>query len=415
MEPLKLAQNKQEWFFIVTFLALLFTITLFSQYLKFQDFKSDEIVQTEGKILNIYPKEKRNILKIETKDFTFFTAISKNERFQKFDTIRFIVLSQKITFSDYLKGFYANSFSFEKIEKPYTNVEKLNQKIANQHENEKIASLFNTLFFATGIDKDLQTLSASYGIAHVIAISGFHLGIISFVSYWILNLLYSPFHQKYFPYRNKKFDILIVISIFLFIYLLAINMVPSFLRSFAMFIFGVFLLRSNIKIISFQSLAIIILALLALFPNLLFSLSFWFSIAGVFYIFLFIQYFSHLNKYVQFGFFNFWIFFAINPITHYFFGTTSLVQLLSPFITIGFTVFYPAELFLHIINQGDFLDALLLFWIETKPITFEVFTPLWLFILYICISLLAISFKWAFYLLNLMLTIFNTYIFIYCG
>jgi competence protein ComEC len=319
-----------------------------------------------------------------------------------------------------MKGFFAPSFSIELIPSSLSIVENIHKKVREQHANDAIGDFYNTLFFATPLDKNLQNLCAIYGISHVVAISGFHLGIISVVLFFILNLLYSPLHQKYFPYRNKKMDILIVITIILFIYLLAINLVPSFLRSFVMFLFGLFLLRSNIKLFSFGSLAFVVLMIIAFFPKLLFSLSLWFSVAGVFYIFLYIHYLSAMNKYVSFLFFNFWIFFAINPITHFFFGTTAMVQLFSPFITIGFIVFYPLELLFHLIGFGDILDRFLEFWIATDPRYTLVFTPIWLFGIHIIISLLAIWYKFFFYLLNIVLLLFNCYLFllagvIYCG
>lgn len=244
------------------------------------------------------------------------------------------------------------------------------------------------------------------------AISGFHLGILSFVIYGIFYLFYNPIHQRYFPYRNKKFDLLIFTMIILFIYLIYINIVPSFLRAFVMFLFGVYFLRANIKILSFQTLLIVILSILAIFPKLLFSLSLWFSVAGVFYIYLFIQYFKNLNKYIAFFLFNIWIYLAMNPITHYFFGTTSLVQLFSPIFTIGFSLFYPLELLLHSVRLGGLLDFIIEKWLSSKPPSYEVFTPLWFFFLYIFTSLLAIIYKHAFISLNFLFIIFNIYLYI---
>ncbi len=419
MESLKLLNNKREWLYSSLLLILILFLTLSKEYSFWKELTSDEIYQTTGKIVNIYPKEDEkslnHIAKVETEQFTFFTPIPKNLPLKKTDTISMIVVSQKITFYNYMKGFFAPSFSIEVIPSTLTAVENIHQKVRKQHQNEIIGDFYNTLFFATPLDKNIQNLCAIYGISHVVAISGFHLGIISVVLFFILNLLYSPLHQKYFPYRNKKMDIMIVITIALFIYLLAINVVPSFLRSFTMFLFGLFLLRSNIKLFSFASLAFIVVLIIAFFPKLLFSLSLWFSVAGVFYIFLYIHYFSTMNKYVSFLFFNFWIFFAINPITHFFFGTTSMVQLFSPFITIGFIVFYPLELVFHLIGFGDILDNFLEFWIATDPRYTLVFTPVWLFAIHIIISLLAIWYKLFFYLLNIVILLFNSYLFLLAG
>lgn len=421
MEPLKLINKKIEWFYLFIIFISLFSFNTYKEYTHFKEFSADEIYQTRGKILNIFPNKdsskNTNIAKIETENFTFFTSIPNTIEVNISNSIEFIVVSQKITFYDYFKGFFAPTFSVELLEISPTVVEKIKEKILKQHENPLIGNLFNTLFFATSLNKELQNLCAIYGISHIVAISGFHLGIISFVLFFILNLLYSPIHQKYFPYRNKKLDILIVVSLVLFLYLLIINIVPSFLRSFLMFLFGLFLLRSNIKLLSFSSLLLVVLIILALFPKLLFSLSLWFSVAGVFYIFLYIQYFNTLNKYLSFLIFNFWIFFAINPITHFFFGITSTMQLLSPLITIGFIIFYPVELFLHLIGSGDLFDNFITFWINSNPKSITFFTPLFLFLGHIIISFLAIRYRIWFYILNLDILIFNSYLyyFIYYG
>jgi competence protein ComEC len=421
LEPLKLINNKKEWLYLFIIFLLFFSFNSYKEYNNFKEFSSDEIYQTSGKVLNIFPDKDQtkntNIAKIETANFTFFTSIPNTIELKQSNHIEFIVVSQKVTFYDFVKGFFAPTFNVELLPSNPTIIENINQTILAQHQNSLIGNLFNTLFFATSLNKELQNLCAIYGISHIVAISGFHLGIISFVLFFIFNLLYSPIHQKYFPYRNKKVDILILISVILFLYLLAINLVPSFLRSFLMFLFGLFLLRSNIKLFSFISLFLVILIIIALYPKLLFSLSLWFSVAGVFYIFLYIQYFNTLNKYLSFLLFNFWIFFAINPITHFFFGTTSIIQLLSPLITIGFIIFYPIELFLHLIGYGDILDNLIYIWINTNPSSMIFLTPTFIFIGHIIISFLAVQYRIWFYVLNLDILIFNSYLyyFIYYG
>jgi len=188
-------------------------------------------------------------------------------------------------------------------------------------------------------------------------------------------------------------------------------MPPSLLRAFIMFIFALFLLRNNIKLISFETLFIISIFIIALYPKLLFSLSLWFSISGVFYIFLFIKYFSHLNKLLQFILFNFWLYLSINPITHYFFATTALEQLYSPILTILFTVFYPLTAFLHLLNIGETFDLYLDALINMDIYSIEVYTPSWFFILYILISLFAIIRKESFIILNILMIVYNIWLF----
>jgi len=112
------------------------------------------------------------------------------------------------------------------------------------------------------------------------------------------------------------------------------------------------------------------------------------------------------SKVVQVLFFNFWIYFAMNPMVHYFFDTTSYEQLLSPILTILFTIFYPMELFLHTIGYGGVLDEYLKVFLSHKFNSFSVSTSLWFFAIYLVVSFAAIFSKKAFYILNFLLIIF---------
>jgi competence protein ComEC len=419
IETLPLVKEKKEWFFIFFILITIFSINTTFQYLKFKEFKSEEIYQTKATIINIYPKSETNFLlrqqyeifKLQSNNFVFFTSNKTDSKFNKLDTIDIMIVTKNITFVQYLKGFYTVSFNHKKIQKQKSNLDKLSSFITASHNDTNISELFNALFLAIPTNKAIKQICANYGISHLIAISGFHLAVLSFVLYWILYNIYTPIKRKYFPYRNTKFDILIMVSIILFSYLLFLGLVPSLLRSFLMFIFGIFFLRTNIKILSFQTLGLVVLLIIAFFPKLLFSLSLWFSVAGVFYIFLFLQYFKNLNKIVKFFLFNIWIYLAISPITHFFFGTTAIQQLYSPIFTLGFTIFYPVELFLHFISFGNLLDDYISLIFNVKIISKEIFTPLWIFISYIVVSLLSISCPKWFRTLNLSFLSFNLWLF----
>jgi len=414
MESLPLFKNKKEiGYFFLSFL-FIFLFNLYQTYLNYKNFTKEELFNTNAIIVNIYTKKDYQVLKLKTKNFICFTS-TKNIKLKKLQSINLYLITKNIEFFDYLKGFYLKSFNIEK-NNPINNFKnKIYKNIYSQHDNSKnnyISSLYSALFLAIPVDSKLRDIFSSFGISHLIAISGFHLGIISLVLYYILNFIYNPIHQKHMPYRNKKFDILIVIILIIFIYLIFIDIVPSFLRSFVMFIFGIFLLRNNIKLISFQTLLIISMIIIAIFPKLLFSLSLWFSISGVFYIFLFIKYFKNINKYIQFLLFNFWIYFAINPITHYFFGTTATEQLFSPLATILFTVFYPLTAFLHILNLGWLGDNILLQIFNLNIEVKNIFTPIWFFIIYILISFYSIISKKGFIILNIFFILFNLWLFL---
>ena len=398
----------------VAFFILLFVFTVFT-YLEFDNYKSiikEEIYQTDATIKNIYEKNKYNVLKLQTDNFTFFTSVSKTTKLKKLQKINLFFLTKNISFTDYLKGFYTHSFSLKPYPKENSFKSNLYDFIDKQHQNKSIASLYSALFLAISVDDQIREFTAIYGISHLIAISGFHLGVLSIVIYFLLHLLYNPIHKKYFPYRNKRFDILVLSSIILFCYLVLLDFVPSLLRAFTMLIFGLYLIRNNIKILSFETLFWIVLIILALFPKLLFSLSLWFSVAGVFYIFLFLHYFKALNKYIQLLLFNLWIYLAMNPIVHYFFDITSYEQLLSPIITIIFTLFYPFVFILHLFTLGDLLDPFLEYILNIDINVFERGVDFPLFISYVLLSLVSIYSKKGFYLLNFFILAFSIYLFI---
>lgn len=415
MDSLPLFRNYKERKYFFLFIVSLFCINIFLYYLDFQKFKKDEIFKTDATIVNIYHKEKYDVLKLQTINsplgFICFTSSSKVQNFKKLQNINLFIVTKKITFLEYLKGFYSNSFNITPLTSPISSKITINSFIHSQHTDKDIASLYSALFLAIPISQTIRKVCSNFGISHLIAISGFHLGVMSGVLYFLLHLIYKPIHQKYFPYRNKRFDILLVVSFILFSYLIFVDLVPSLLRAFVMFLFGLYFLRNNIKILSFETLLIVVVCILALFPKLLFSLSLWFSVAGVFYIFLFLHYFQSMNKYLQFVLFNFWIYFSINPIIHYFFGTTALEQLYSPILTILFTVFYPLVALLHLLNIGNIFDTAIRFMIEYKVDVKEVFTPLWFFIVYSTTSFFAIFSKKAFLFLHILFISFGFSIF----
>ncbi len=412
IQKLPLAKNKTQWLYIIIALSLIFIINIIYEYSKYKKFTSNTIYVTDAKVINTYPKKYYQILKLQTPYFICFTTNKTEQELKIQDDINIYINTSKITFIEFLKGFYTTSFNIQKLPQIQNLLKTLSTNIDQQQSNKNISSLFNALFFAIPINKEIREVCATFGVSHLVAISGFHLGILSLFIYWILYFPYKKLQSKYFPYRNKKFDLLLLTTILLFSYLIFVGVVPSLLRAFVMFVFGIFFLRTNIKILSFGTLVLVVMFIIAIFPKLIFSISLWFSAAGVFYIFLFIQYFKNMNKIIAFLLFNIWIYLAINPITHFFFGTTALVQLYSPLFTIGFILFYPLELFLHLIGQGNLFDSFIQYWLNLNIETKEVFTPAWVFIGYIVISLFSIPCPKWFRTLNLSFIAFNLWLFL---
>lgn len=396
----------------ILLLIIIFFINLSIEYNKYLDLTYEEIYETKAEVINIYEKPTYKILRLKADDFEFFTNIANEDNIKKNDLIKILFISKDISFFDYLKGFYTKTINYTFLEKEETFKNKIIEKIESNHKEPLIKELFLAMFLATSISIELRDICTNYAITHLIALSGFHLVVISFLIYWIFYFPYSFFHTKFFPYRNKKFDLLLISVLFLFYYLILTNIVPSLLRAFVMFVLGIFLLRSNIKIISFETLFFAGLISLCLFPSFIFSIGFWFSILAVLYIFLFLKYFKELNKYFQIVFFNFWMFLVFNAIVHYFFPQTAYEQFISIILSIVFAPFFIFEIFAHIFDFAIYFDSFVSDFLAYKITSFEVKTPFYFFIIYLSVSFASIFYKKAFLILNILMILFNLYLYI---
>ena len=397
--------------FFTLFLLFVFMINILFNYLSYKELKKEYIFETKAEVLNIYPKENFDVIKLKGDGFEFFASFSKDENIKKLDFLNVVFDTRNITFYTYLKGFFTKILYFERGEKNNSVKEKIIKNIEENHDDFMIRELFNALFLAITVTSELRDIITAYGIAHVVALSGFHIVVLSFIIYWILYFPYSFLQNRYFPYRNRRFDILLITMAILFYYLLLTDIVPSLLRAFVLFSLGLYLLRSNIKVISYLTLFYTFLIVIALFPQYIFNIGFWFSIFAVFYIYLFIQYFKNGNKILLYIFFNIWMFLIFNPIVHFFFAQTAIEQFYSIPITIFFTIFYPLEIVAHIFNISYYFDDYLKIFLENKIYVYEVFTPLYFFILYILFSFFSIWSKKAFWVLNILMIGFNLYLF----
>jgi competence protein ComEC len=228
-------------------------------------------------------------------------------------------------------------------------------------------------------------------VSHLVALSGFHLGILWAVLYGVLLLLYRPLQQRYFPWRYALKDVGLMVVVMLGGYLWLTGAPPSLLRSYAMLLVGWTMVLMGIDLLSFTFLTTITFLLLALFPPLIASLGFWLSIAGVFYIFLLLHYCHAAHKWVisllciPVG-----IFVLMQPLVHGIFPLTSQGQLLSPLLSIGFIVFYPLAFVLHMIGHGGVLDGLLTSLFALPATSEEHWLPVWAVASYLVLSVGAI-------------------------
>ena len=167
-------------------------------------------------------------------------------------------------------------------------------------------------------------------------------------------------------------------------------------RSFGMIVVGYWLYDRGIKIVSFQTLMIAVGLLLAFFPRLFFSLSFWFSSFGVLSIFIFIRYYEHWKSWQIFLALHLWCYLVLLPISLAIFGTFSWNHMASIPINLIFNLYYPSVLLLHWTPWGDLFDPYLTQMFQSTEVK-SVVIPMWVGILSIALAVGAMWRKEAFW------------------
>ncbi|EOC3124725.1 ComEC/Rec2 family competence protein [Campylobacter jejuni] len=364
----------KEFHYLFFSVVVIFIFNILLEYNNFLNFKNQKHYLIDNALLTHqyikYNKKNKKywVLKLQTENFTFYTTSFKDLNLSKNQFLSLRIITHNINFKDYLsKSFYAPSYDFEKLkEKEYNPIISY---FLNQHTNEKIKEFYGALFFALPISLELRNDVNYYGIAHLIAISGYHIGLLFSLIFFILAPIYSFFQKRYFPYRNLRLDLSILIFALLLAYACLIGFVPSFVRSLIMAFWVFYLLCKNIKIINFVTLFCSTLLCISLYPRLLFSIGFLFSILGVFYIFLYMHHFA--NKF------------------------NNLINIILSGI---FVIFYPLVLFLHLINYGDLLNFILDEFFKFKIYGTNIHIPFWIFISYLIASLISVRFKYLAFL-----------------
>ncbi len=414
IERVSLFNTKRDFLlFILTSTFILFYSLLieYQNYQKLTRFDSHILQATVLKqYFKIKNKKTSQILKLKSEDgLTFYSNAKKSLENIKGKRVKLEIWAGKISFYEYLTSFYAYS-KVKYIYKTTTLKEKLNSYISFSHPNKNIANIYQALYTATPLKKELQTTFSTLGVSHLLAISGFHLGVLSALLFFFLKPVYSFAQNKFFPYRNSKLDIFLIISAVLLTYLIFLDSPPSLLRAFGMLLVGFILYDRGIKIISMQTLSLTVLLLLVFFPRLVFALGFWLSVSGVFYIFLFLIHFKDLNKIWQFILVPFWVYMLMLPFSLAIFGNFSIYHPLSIIWTTLFTLFYPISIFLHVIGFGNLFDSLLESLILLGKVDLHVELDFKVLVLHVVLSLLAIYkkiFVWLLLCFSLFIMIYS--------
>lgn len=397
--------------FLLTSTCILFYSLLieYQEYKKLTRFDSQLLQAT---VVKQYSKTKNNksfqVLKLKSdKGMTFYTGAKHSFEQIRGKKVELELFAGKVSFYQYLTSFYAYS-KIKTIHRDKTVKENLNGYISSSHIDKNIVNIYQALYTATPLNSELQNTFSTLGVSHLLAISGFHLGVLSAILFFLFKPVYGFLQNRYFPYRNSKSDLFTIVVLSLLLYLLFLDSPPSLLRAFFMLLVGFVLYDRGIKIVSMQTLFLTVVLLLSLFPKLLFALGFWLSVSGVFYIFLFLIYFKDLSKIWQFILVPFWVYILMLPFSLAIFGNFSLYHPLSIIWTSLFTLFYPLSIFLHVIGLGNLFDAPLQNLILLAEETLHIELSLTILALHVIISLLSIHSKkalWSLLLLGFVIAV----------
>ncbi len=392
--------DRRSFAFFLLFTCAVAALSLINEYSNFRLFKRFDTAVFDAEVINQYKKTKNSktyyVFKLRFEgNKTFYTTGSTALKDLRGRTVQVQIWPQRLTFWEYLGGFYARSL-FLHVKPDLSMSERIRRKIALAHESVMMQELYGALFAAAPMGVELRKVLSASGVSHLLAISGFHLGVLSALIFALFYWPYRLMQERWFPWRHRRRDLFILSALSVLAYLMVLGWVPSLLRAFAMMLVGYLLYDRGVKVVSMQNLFIALVLLLSLWPTLIFSLGFWLSVGGVFYIFLFLEYFGHWKRWEILLGLGAWIYLMMLPYALGIFGTFSLYHPLSILWSLLFTFFYPLSILLHLFGEGGMMDAGLLWMFQSVEAEKVVLHPVVLGV-YFGLSLLAIYSRYALY------------------
>ena len=208
----KLFPELKSFVIVITLLIAVLFARLFVHYQSYQEFIQKPFYYTYAKVLTSYEKTKKGksytVLKLRSDEgLSFYTTSHRKEDFYSKRLRLQLFPNKTISFQDYLGTFYVKSKIKGQSSLPRTFKDTLLENVASQHTDTSIQSFYNAIFFATPLAKELREKVSFLGVSHLVALSGFHLGILWGLVYGLLLLIYGPLQQKFFPYRHALFDV----------------------------------------------------------------------------------------------------------------------------------------------------------------------------------------------------------------
>ncbi|GAA8124481.1 ComEC/Rec2 family competence protein [Helicobacter pylori] len=414
----ELLTTPKEYLLCGVILSLLLALNLYLEYLNYQKLDFSKPTSLNAQILLQYPKTKDQktyfVLKLQSKGMIFYSTIKEPLKNLQYRYAQFFGKIKPCSFLESLRSCFFQTYSFSLTRKQDFK-SHVRHFIDSTHSSALAGNLYRALFIGDSLNKDLRDRANALGINHLLAISGFHLGILSASVYFLFSLFYTPLQKRYFPYRNAFYDIGVLVWVFLLGYLLLLDFLPSFFRAFLMGLLGFLACFFGVRLLSFKLLILACCIAIALLPKLLFSVGFLLSVCGVWYIFLFLKHTQAFFKTSSFLVRSFQavslsvlVFLNMLIIAHAFFPMFSPYQLFSIPLGLIFIVFFPLSLFLHAVGLGSLLDSIL-----NMPLTIptiSVSSPLWLLGAHLFLTILSTRF----FKVYLSMNVLSAGFFLYC-
>ncbi len=414
----ELLTTPKEYLLCGVILSLLLALNLYLEYLNYQKLDFSKPTSLNAQILLQYPKTKDQktyfVLKLQSKGMIFYSTIKEPLKNLQYRHAQFFGRIKSCSFLESLKSCFFQTYSFSLTRKQNFK-SHVRRFIDSAHSSALVGNLYRALFIGDSLNKDLRDRANALGINHLLAISGFHLGILSVSVYFLFSLFYTPLQKRYFPYRNAFYDIGVLVWVFLLGYLLLLDFLPSFFRAFLMGLLGFLACFFGVRLLSFKLLILACCIAIALLPKLLFSVGFLLSVCGVWYIFLFLKHAQAFFKTSSFLMRSFQVislsvlvFLNMLIIVHAFFPMFSPYQLFSIPLGLIFIVFFPLSLFLHVVGLGSLLDPIL-----NMPLTIptiSISSPLWLLGVHLFLTILSVRF----FKVYLSMNVLSAGFFLYC-
>jgi len=398
-------KNKKEFLAVVAILIAIIVTRLLFIYQDYKSFRTlSNYYYTDAQVEKLYDgkgkKADSTLLRLKSDSGLTLYLYTDKKPPHRFEWVRVKIKPKKsISFIDYLKGMFVSGEIVEHIERGFDIKAKARTLIDKQHNaNSNINTFYHAIFLSDPLDRGLRDKISMLGISHLVALSGFHLGILWLVFFGLTFVPYKLLQQKFFPWRNRNIDLGFIALIILLVFVLFVGAPPALVRSYLMLAIGWFVLVLGLELLSFQFLAFALLLILAFNPRLITSIGLLLSFSGVFFIFLILKWLKgYSNWFITIVAIPILVFLLMFPIGHFFFGNTTIWQLMSPPLSVLFIIFYPISAIAHLLGFGGVFDTPLMALFNLPQDSIKIAMPIWLILSYLVVSFVGIFNKKAFY------------------